>query len=65
MNDDRKEEFLRGCFQACVTLYVLALMAMFFLIALSGCARDKMTVRVDYKPITQEATVSVQWEVSK
>lgn len=32
-------------------------------IAISGCTQDKMTVRVDYKPMTQEATVSVEWEV--
>lgn len=30
----------------------------------AGCARDKVTVRVESKPLAQDVTVGVTWEVN-
>lgn len=31
----------------------------------AGCAQDKLVVKVESKPLTQEVTVGVIWEVNQ
>jgi hypothetical protein len=39
--------------------------AVLCVLAFSGCARDKLVVKAETKPFSQEVTISATWEVSR